>query len=106
MAIRGRCGRPDGQQLSRSRSRNLGDLLHATPLGGHHERRSPVRASQHASEAAAVNLDGLQYLTAFADAHATLVGNVAVPHSVVGGWRCLERRTRCAKRLWLSVASR
>src|SRR5262245_52159841 len=78
------CGRLDGQQLSRSRSRNLRDVLHATPLGGDQEQRSPARASEHASETAAVKVDTLQDLTTFADAHATLVGNVSVPDGVIG----------------------
>ena len=44
----------------------------------------PVRAPEHAGEAAAVKLDRLQHLTAFADAHAALVGDVPVPDGALG----------------------
>src|SRR5215472_13446643 len=54
------------------------------PLGRHQEQGIPVRPSEHASEATAIKLNGLEHLTTFAHAHATLVGNVGVPHSVVG----------------------
>jgi len=41
-----------------------------------------VYAPEHASEAAAVKVDRLQHLTTFANAHATLVGEVG-PHPPV-----------------------
>src|SRR5262245_33207231 len=68
------CRRFEGEDLPCSRSHNLGDLLHATPLGGYHEQRAPGVASEHASEAASVEVDRLQHLTPLADAYATLVG--------------------------------
>src|SRR5882672_2791547 len=78
-----RRGPLDCQDLSRSRPRNFGDVLHATPLSRYHEQRSAVHAPEHAGETAAVKVDCLQHLTAFADAHAALVGNVSVPNSVL-----------------------
>src|SRR5947209_7344822 len=77
-------GRLGGQDSSCPRLGNLGDLLHATPLGRHDEQRSLVCASEHASKAAAINCDRLKHLTSFADAHASFVGNVSVPDSVIG----------------------
>src|SRR5262249_17120865 len=65
-------------------SRNLGDVIHATPLGRYQEQRSVVYAPEHASETPAVKVDCLQRLTAFADAHASLVGNISVPDGIVG----------------------
>src|SRR5438132_12747298 len=73
-----------GQDSSFPRLGNLGDLLHATPLGRHDEQRSLVYASEHASEAAAINADGLKHLASFADPHASFVGNVSVPDGVIG----------------------
>src|SRR5215472_11304431 len=40
-------------------------------------------ASEHAGKAAAIQVDGLKHFAPFADAHATLVGNVCIPHGVV-----------------------
>jgi hypothetical protein len=37
-------GRLDGQHLSRSRSRNLGDVLHATPLSRYQKQSSVAHA--------------------------------------------------------------
>src|SRR5437867_9634738 len=74
------CGSLDGQDLPRSRL--VRHLRKTLPLGRHHERCSPVRAAEHTSEAAAVKVDRLQHVTAFADAHAALVGNVTVPHGI------------------------
>src|SRR5262249_35125296 len=70
--------------LSRSRSRNLGDFLDATPLGRYQEQRFGIRASEHASEAPPVEVDHLQHPTTFAYPDATPVGNVSVPDGVVG----------------------
>jgi hypothetical protein len=70
--------------LSRSRSRNVGDVLHATPLGRYQEQSSVADTPEHASEAAAVKLDGLQHFPAFANAHATLVWDIAIPNGVFG----------------------
>src|SRR5262249_58642667 len=78
-----RRGRLDPQRLSRPRSRNLGDVIHATPLGRYQEQRSVVHAPERASETPAVKVDCLQRLTAFADAHASLVGNISVPAAIV-----------------------
>src|SRR5262249_37316141 len=52
-------GRFNDQHLSRSRSRNLGDVLDATPLGRYQEQRSVIHASEHASEADPVEVDHL-----------------------------------------------
>jgi hypothetical protein len=52
---------------------------HATPRRGNDKQRPLVRFSEHASEAAAIGVDRLRYITAFADAHATLVGIVGIP---------------------------
>jgi hypothetical protein len=54
------------------------------PLGRYQEQRSVVRAPEHASEAPAVEMDCLQHLPAFADAHATPVGHVCIPDGVFG----------------------
>src|SRR5215203_2233398 len=75
---RARCGCRDGQHLARSCP--ICCALHATPLLRHHEQRLPVWTPEHASEAAAVKSDRLQHLTAFTNAHATLVGDVPVPN--------------------------
>ena len=48
-------------------------------MRGGDEQRRPVRAAEHAGEAAAVERDCLQYFAAFAHAHAALVGDVGVP---------------------------
>src|SRR5262245_45023649 len=74
----------DSEYLSGPRSCNLGDLLHPAPLGRDQEQRSVLQAPEHTSKATPVKCDCLQHLTTFADAHATLVGNVAVPDGVVG----------------------
>src|SRR5947209_3485498 len=79
-----RCGRFRCQHLSRPRPRNLRDALHATPLGGYQEQCPIAHTSEHASEATAVKIDRLQHRTAFADAHAALVGDVSVPDGFVG----------------------
>src|SRR5438132_13384249 len=74
------CGRFDGQDLPRSWP--VRHLRKTMPLGRHHEQCSPVRAAEHTSEAAAVEVDRLQHLATFADAHAALVGNVTVPYGI------------------------
>src|SRR2546421_695692 len=76
-----RCGRLHGEYLARSFP--VGHVRRATPLGRHQEQCALVRASEHAREAAAVQLDRLQHRTPFADAHAPLVGNDAVPDGAV-----------------------
>jgi len=73
-----------GQQPPRSRLRNFRHFLHTTPLCRNHEQRSFVRASEHTSKAAPISVDRLQHLTTFADAHATLIGNVRIPDATVG----------------------
>src|SRR5262249_8805028 len=75
--------RPERQDLSGPRPRHLGNLLYATPLRDDQEQRPLVRASECAGETAAVEVDGLQHSATFADAYATLVGNVSVPDGVV-----------------------
>src|SRR5215218_1692252 len=78
----GRCGRLGRQHLAGSW---LGEhALWTVPLGRDHEQSSSVCPSECAGEAAAVELDRLQHLAAFADADAALVGDVAVPHCAVG----------------------
>ena len=68
------CGRLNGQHLARSC--RVSHVRRTTPFVRHQEQRSVVHAPEHASEAAAVKVDRLQHLTAFANAHATLVGDV------------------------------
>src|SRR5262245_15335772 len=77
-------GRLDSKHLPRARLRNLGNLIHAPPLGRDHEQGFVVCASKHAREASAVKIDRLDHLSAFADADAALVGNVCVPDTTVG----------------------
>src|SRR5215469_4451876 len=77
------CRSVDGQQLSSSSLCHFGNLLHAAPLIRYHEERSSAWASEHAGKAAAIQVDGLKHFAPFADAHATLVGNVCIPHGVV-----------------------
>ena len=79
-----RCGRLNGQHLARSY--RVTRVRRTTPCVRHQEQRSIVHASEHASEAAAVEVDRLQHLTAFANAHAMLVGDVRVPDGVL----CVE----------------
>src|SRR5206468_7892399 len=79
-----RCGRLNGQHLARSCLGHGSHVRRTTPLGRHHTQRSLVRAPERACEAAAVQIDGLQHLTTFAHAHATLVGDVPVPDGVCG----------------------
>jgi hypothetical protein len=55
-----------------------------TPLRCHQEQRLPVHAPEHARKAAPIELDPLQHLTALADAHTMLVGDVGVPDSALG----------------------
>src|SRR5215212_10519280 len=71
-----------GQHLARLRP--VEHVRGATPFRRHHAQRSPVRAPERAGEAAAVKLDRLEHLAAFANTHATLVGDVAVPDGVLG----------------------
>jgi hypothetical protein len=56
-------------------------MLSTTPFIRQHEQRSPVHAPKRASETAAVQIDRLQHLTAFSNAHATPVRNIPVPES-------------------------
>src|SRR5262249_44545675 len=74
----------DGQQLSGSCLCYFGNLVHAAPLVGYHQERSPAWASEHAGKAALIQVDGLKHFAPFADPHATPVGNVCIPHGVVG----------------------
>src|SRR3982075_59578 len=71
-----RCRRTNGQQLAGA---HPFAEVHAMPLPCHQDQRSPVRAAEHAGEAAAVDVDRLQYLSTFPDAHAVLVSDVRVP---------------------------
>lgn len=77
-----RCGRLKGQDLARSSA--VGHARRTTPLGGHKEQRSLVRAPEHTGEASAIEVDRLYDLTTFAHSHAALVRNVAVPDGIVG----------------------
>src|SRR5205807_2376719 len=75
-----RCGRLNDEHLARSCS-----ACHARstlPLGCHQEQRPLVSASECASEATTIQVDRLQYLATFANTHATLVGDIAVPDGV------------------------
>src|SRR5215218_9088604 len=65
------CGRPDCEYLAGSRL--------AGHVGRNHEKCPAVLAAEHAGEAAAVELDRLQHLTAFANAHTPFVRDVPVP---------------------------
>ena len=64
--------------------RNFGNFVHAAPLSGDIVLRFLRFATQHASETAAVDGDSLQHFAAFADAYASLVGNIGVPDGVIG----------------------
>jgi DNA-binding transcriptional LysR family regulator len=77
-------GRVGHQDLSCSRLCDLGNLLHAPPLGRDEKQGALAGAAEHAREAAAVKVDRLQYMTAFADADAPFVGDIAVPDRVIG----------------------
>src|SRR5260370_22494149 len=59
-------------------------VLKTTPFGSHHEQRLLVYPSEHASEAATVKLDGLQYLATSSHAHATLVRDIPIPDGAFG----------------------
>src|SRR5262245_33577111 len=74
----------DGQHLSRACLRNLGNLIHATPLRRYHEQRFLAWATQNASEAAAVEADCLHRLAAFANTDAAIVGHICVPNTLFG----------------------
>src|SRR5260370_25392220 len=67
----------------------VGQACGTTALGRHQKQRSPVGASEHASEAASIEIDSLQALAALANAYATLVGDVGVPDGVL----CIEADT-------------
>src|SRR5437899_1721355 len=78
-----RCRRFNGEHLARS----CPAACHArrpTPLPCHQEQRLLVSASECASEATTIQVDRLQYLSTFANTHATLVGDVTVPDGVFG----------------------
>jgi hypothetical protein len=77
-------GRVGHQDLSCSRLCDLGDLLHAPPLGRDEKQGALAGAAEHAREAAAVKVERLQYMTAFADTDAPFVGDIAVPDRVIG----------------------
>src|SRR5439155_18368166 len=79
-----RRGSLNGQHLARAGLSHGSHVRRTTPLGYHHEQRSLVRPPERACEAAAVQVDGLQHLTAFTHAHATPVGDVPVPVGVGG----------------------
>src|SRR5438067_805784 len=76
-----RCGRLGGQHLARSRP--VRHILETMPLPRDEEERPPIDAPEHAREAAAVEFDGLEHFTPFADAHAPLVRDVRVPDGAV-----------------------
>src|SRR3954466_12025269 len=69
--------RLDGEHLAGTRT--LADVLRAIPLLRHQEQGSPIRATEHAGEAAAVEIDPLQHLAALGDADAAPVRDVGVP---------------------------
>ena len=79
---RARCGRVADEDLTDAF--RAGHVLEAAPFGGQHEQRALVRAAEHAREAAAVQVDGLQHLTALADPCAALAGHIGVPDGAVG----------------------
>jgi hypothetical protein len=60
---RARCRRLDGQHLACSW--RVSHVRKATPLGRAHEERFLVRASERTSEAAVIEIDGLQHLATF-----------------------------------------
>jgi len=80
-------GRLHGQHLTCPPP--VGHACGTAPLGRHQEQRSPISASEHAGEAASIEIDRLQDLPALANAHATLIGDVGVPDSVL----CIEAYT-------------
>src|SRR5215470_14837434 len=75
-----RCGSLNGEHLTRSR--RIRPPTGGRILGSHQKQGPPVSATQHAGEAAAVEIDGLQNLAALAHAHAMFGGNVRVPDSI------------------------
>src|SRR5262245_48074354 len=81
------CWRFDGEHLT---SPWLGE--HGSgplPLGRHHEQSPSVGTTERAGEAAAVKVDRIQHLAAFAHTHTTFVGKVRVPD----GTLCVEANT-------------
>src|SRR5215813_7357368 len=74
-------GRLDGQHLTCPPP--VGHACGTAPLGRHQKQRSPISASEHAGEAASIEIDRLQDLPALANTHATLIGDVGVPDSVL-----------------------
>ena len=54
------------------------------PFSGDDEERVPVSTSECACEAASVDFHGLLHLSAFLDAHASLVGDIRVPNGAAG----------------------
>jgi len=76
--------RVNHEHLSCSRSRNVGNFIHATPFRRENEQRFPVGTAKHARETAAISIDRLQRLATFADADATFVRNVGVPDRAIG----------------------
>src|SRR5206468_4285659 len=79
-----RYGRLHGQHLARACLSHGHHVRRTTPLGHHHAQRALVCPPERAREAAAVQGDGLQHLTTFAHAHATLIGDVPIPDGVGG----------------------
>ena len=75
----------DGQH----RPSSVGHGCGTTPLCRHQKQRPPVGASEHAGEAASIEIDRLQDLAALTNAHATLVGDVGIPDGVL----CIEADT-------------
>ena len=74
-----RCGRLGGQYLAGVGLKQHVHILRAGPFSPHDEQRLAGLAPEHAREASQVGIDALQHLSALADAHATLVGDGAVP---------------------------
>src|SRR5215813_11180745 len=58
--------------------------LDPAPFPGHDEQRCATWPSEHASEAAQFRFHCLEYLAAFADAHAALIRYIGVPDGILG----------------------
>src|SRR2546421_7461827 len=65
-------------------ARPIGHLSGPFPLGGDDEERLSISSAEHTREASAIELDRLEYLSPFTDAHAPLVSHVGVPESPFG----------------------
>src|SRR5215831_11782506 len=62
----------------------IGRAFDPAPFPRYDEQRCAIWPSEHASEAAQIRFDCLEYLAAFADAHAALIRYIGVPDGILG----------------------